>query len=53
MIPSAFAAWDVKDNALRSEIVRNRIAALMLDRALALEKASSPASSVDDRIQTR
>ena len=26
-ISSAFEAWDIKDNALRSEIVRNRIAA--------------------------
>lgn len=48
MISSAFEAWDIKDNSLRSEIVRNRIAALVLGSALALETDPSSTSPFGD-----
>lgn len=52
MISSAFAAWNIKDEGLRSEIIRNRIAALVLGGAMALENDASPASPIGDRIQS-
>lgn len=51
-ISSAFAAWDIKDRALRSEIVRNRIAALVLGSSLALETEASSTSPIGERIQS-
>lgn len=52
MISSAFAVWNIRDKALRTEIARNRIAALVLGSALALEAEASPASQTGERIQS-
>lgn len=51
MVSSAFGAWDIQDKTLRSEIVRNRIAALVLGSALALETEDSSNSAIGYRIQ--
>lgn len=50
IISSAFTAWSMKNGVLRTELLRHRITALILESALALERCAETPNYADKRI---